>query len=920
MSLGSGDVALGATPCGSNGTFDASGPSCTYTHPGSDTFAVPFAVTSVTIDAFGAQGGQGTAAGDTGQQADPGGLGGEAKGTLATTDGQVLEVSVGGRGADGGGPDDGAGVNGGGGGSGGIADGIVLSGGGGGGASDVRTGSCAPAKSCDAGDRVLTAGGGGGTGVGDNSPAGPGGGGSGADGGMATGTNTCPFYCGDGGKGGANGGAGGAAGFGGVDGTDGSTDGTGGFGGGFGGEGAGGGGGGQRGGGGGGSGQEYGGGGGGGSNFAAGPLTDTSFSAGVSHGNGEIVITWTQPPTADLSVSVTGPVSATAGASVTYTATVANGGPADASALSLTDAVPAGATFVSETRTSGPAVTCANPPAGGTGTTTCTASSFASAATTVLQLVYSLPANFSGTSVSDTAAVSAASPDPDLTNNTDKATTSVTTSADAGVSLSGPANATAGATVTYIATVSNTGPSDAAAFAFTDAVPAGATFITETQTSGPALSCTNPAAGGAGTTSCTAATLAAGATATVKLAYLLPASFASSSISDSAAVSETTHDAVSANNTDDVTTPVTTSADAGVSLTGPAGGIAGTTVTYTAVVTNAGPSDAQGFALLDTVPSGTTFVSETQTSGPALSCTNPAAGGTGTTSCTAATLAAGATATVKLVYLLPASFAGNSLSDTAVVSETTHDPVSADDSDTATTPVTTSADVAVSLAGQATATAGGTAAYSVTIANNGPSDAQGVTLTDAVPAGTTFVSETQTAGPVLACTNPAAGSTGITVCTIGTLAAGATAKLSLIYSVNITTVSPITDMATVGATTSDPISGNNTATVTTTVLVPTTLVAYPALVELPPAHTPTHELSATLTTIAGVPLPGQTITFIAGGHIVCTETTDSTGTATCTDHAAVVEATRHHDGYDASFAGMGPYQPSTAHGVDVGHV
>src|SRR5207248_196508 len=43
-------------------------------------------------------------------------------------------------------------------------------------------------------------------------------------------------------------------------------------------------------------------------------------------------------------------------------------------------------------------------------------------------------------------------------------------------------------------------------------------------------------------------------------------------------------------------------------------------------------------------------------------------------------------------------------------------------------------------------TAGTDLTYTVTLTNNGPSDAQGVVLSDVVPAGTTFVSATAPAG------------------------------------------------------------------------------------------------------------------------------------------------------------------------------
>ena len=57
------------------------------------------------------------------------------------------------------------------------------------------------------------------------------------------------------------------------------------------------------------------------------------------------------------------------------------------------------------------------------------------------------------------------------------------------------------------------------------------------------------------------------------------------------------------------------SADMAVTNSGPSSVTAGTTATYTITITNNGPSSAQGVVLTDLLPSGSTFVSMTQTAG-----------------------------------------------------------------------------------------------------------------------------------------------------------------------------------------------------------------------------------------------------------------------------------------------------------------
>jgi hypothetical protein len=82
------------------------------------------------------------------------------------------------------------------------------------------------------------------------------------------------------------------------------------------------------------------------------------------------------------------------------------------------------------------------------------------------------------------------------------------------------------------------------------------------------------------------------------------------------------------------------------------------------------------------------FVSETQTSGPAFTCTNPPAGGTGNTTCSIATLANGGVATYQLVYSLGGAVCRDSVTNTATVSSLTLDTNPTNDVATVITPVT----------------------------------------------------------------------------------------------------------------------------------------------------------------------------------------------------------------------------------------
>lgn len=269
-------VTTGGGTSGSQ-TFTVNPGSTTFEFTGSvQTFIVPTGVTSLTIEACGAEGGDG--------RSSPSGVGANGGCVTATigslTPGEGLAVFVGGQGGAGG--DNVAGVAGF---NGGAAGGSgTFAGGGGGGASDVRRGGTLA-------DRVVVAGGGGGgSGNANGGPGGAGGSTTGAAGGNA------PEATGGGGGLPAAGGAGGS-GNSGHDGVAGSLGSGGGGGNGAASTAGGGGGGGGHYGGGGGEGEPTvpnpgAGGGGGGSSFTVDGATAVTHTQGSRAGNGRIVITW----------------------------------------------------------------------------------------------------------------------------------------------------------------------------------------------------------------------------------------------------------------------------------------------------------------------------------------------------------------------------------------------------------------------------------------------------------------------------------------------------------------------------------------------------------------------------------------------------------------------------------------------------
>ena len=600
--------------------------------------------------------------------------------------------------------------------------------------------------------------------------------------------------------------------------------------------------------------------------------TVTVTSANDSNGENDVASTTVTVSSANLSVAKSGPLTATGGQQISYPLSIANGGPDTSINVHLTDVLPSGTTFSSVVQNTGPAFSCTGPPAGFPGTVDCSIPSFASGGNATFTLVLNVNSTFpDGGTLTNTATISAETADPDTSNNSSSTSATVTGVTDVSVTKSGPATLDAGAQISWTITVQNLGANAAASTTLTDTLPAGTTFVSLTQNSGPAFNCN-----GTTTVTCTNASFAAGSTATFTL-VASTASSASGTISNTATVSTTTADTNSGNDTSTANTTLTQHADLSVMKSGPGTAIVGTDIAYTITATNPGPSDASNVTISDTLPAATTFVSMQQNSGPAFNCS-----GTTTVTCTIATFTAGASATFTLTVHVnsPAN-----LSNTATIASTTPDPNANDNTSTATTIATEHADLSVTKSGPALATVGTDIAYTITAANAGPNDASTVTLNDTIPAATSFVSMQQNSGPAFNCS----GTTTVT-CTIATFASGATASFTL--TVHANSAASDVNTATISSTTTDPNSTNNSSSVTTNAsLVDLSLTKSvsngPYLIGQPVTFT------LTVTNNGAVPATGIVVTDPLPGGMSATSTTPPgacTGTTTVTCTAASLAA------------------------------
>jgi uncharacterized repeat protein (TIGR01451 family) len=97
--------------------------------------------------------------------------------------------------------------------------------------------------------------------------------------------------------------------------------------------------------------------------------------------------------------------------------------------------------------------------------------------------------------------------------------------------------------------------------------------------------------------------------------------------------------------------------------------------------------------------------------------------------------------------------------------------------------------------------------YTITVQNGGPDSAEGVTVSDTLPAGVTFVSATPSQGTC--------SGTSTVTCTLGTLASPGSATVTI--KVTPTAEGTLSNTATVSSTTADPDSANNSDTEETVV-------------------------------------------------------------------------------------------------------
>lgn len=254
-------------------------------------------------------------------------------------------------------------------------------------------------------------------------------------------------------------------------------------------------------------------------------------------------------------------------------------------------------------------------------------------------------------------------------------------------------------------------------------------------------------------------------------------------------------------------------ADMSVQKTGPSEAVTGQNISYTITLTNIGTTDSNNVVLTDNIPANTTAVSFTQDSGtPQYALAFP--GGTAYTA-SAEVVHPGESATFTLTVTVNSSTPnGATITNTATVSSSP-DADPSNNSSSVFTTVSATADLGVTKSGPETANAGDSITYTISVFNNGPGDAQNVSVTDQAPPGTSPQSFTQISGmPFTISFN------GVDTYTAqaASFPAGEIAVFEMVVSVNrnVLNGTVITNGVSVTSSTPDPDTVNNTATATAT--------------------------------------------------------------------------------------------------------
>lgn len=398
-------------------------------------------------------------------------------------------------------------------------------------------------------------------------------------------------------------------------------------------------------------------------------LTNTILSL-IGALSGDIIISQSQAQvqcnevqeSAGLSITKDdNPDPVTVGNVLTYTLTVTNSGPDQATGVTVTDVIPSSFTFNNATPSQG---SC-NPLVGQT--LTCNLGTIANGGNATVTI--SVTPTQAGI-ITNTAIVSGNEPDPDPNDNSDTESTTVNGAGPASANLSvvktdNPDPVIVNQLLTYTVTVTNLGPDDASNVIVTDTLPAGATF-------GSAVPDQGSCGEAAGVVTCNLGGITSGSSVNITIT-ITPTTVGTAV--NTVDVTGDENDPDSNNNSDTENTdvdPVPQNADLSiVKSDSPDSVIVNQPLTYTLSITNTGPDTATNVVVTDTLPAGAVFGSATAGQG---SCGE--AGGVVT--CNLGNIADGDSVIITIV--VTSTVVGNTVNSASVIGDV-NDPDPGDNSD-----------------------------------------------------------------------------------------------------------------------------------------------------------------------------------------------------------------------------------------------
>jgi uncharacterized repeat protein (TIGR01451 family) len=529
---------------------------------------------------------------------------------------------------------------------------------------------------------------------------------------------------------------------------------------------------------------------------------------------------------ADLAVyKADSPDPVIAGKTLTYTLTITNSGPAAATSLKVTDTLPSGVTLLSGS----PGHTGSNP-------VVWTVSSLAAGASKILTATVRVEPATRGV-LTNRVTVDSLEIDPSVANNSMQGSTTVDVVADLSVIKSDSLDPVPPlGRLTYTIQVNNAGPSAATGVRVTDTIPEGGNYVSGS----PGKDGYNPIYWAIGN-------LAAGATKTLTFTMDLD-SRAGDSLNNKVSAFGKETDPNTINNRYTEYTEVRAVVDLSVTTSESADPVAaGTVLTYTLLVRNAGPAVASGVKVSDTWPSAATFYAAT----PGSTGANPRLWSIGS-------LAVNATKVITVAVRVGPGQTGW-IYNRSRVTCTEPDTVPANDAVEEGTEVRTVADIMLTKTDAPDPVSPGSKlSYTLVVKNQGPSIANSIKITDALPAGVTFLSAT-----------PGYNSSPLRW-SISQLLPGTSKTYTATVTVGPTAAEPLVNQASATSAAFDPAAGNNTVSAPTDIQyrpAMTMTKSAPATAVVGQALAYTYTLSYDATTGDGSPISDLVVTDDVAGSV-----------------------------------------------------